>query len=82
MSTLIRCLAFVALCAAGPVLAVTYTVGPNGEFATLNALFAARDLEPGDIVEVEGGVTYAGNIVVPAADVQVQGVVIGVMRRY
>jgi hypothetical protein len=68
MSTPIRCLALCALCAAPPVAAATYSVGPNGEFATLNALFAARDLEPGDIVEVEGGVTYDGDIVVPAAD--------------
>jgi hypothetical protein len=68
MSTRIRCLVLLALCAAAPVMAATYTVGPNGQYATLNALFAGEDLEPGDVVEVEGGVTYAGNIVVPAAD--------------
>lgn len=48
--------------------AATYTVGPDGQHATLNALFAAVNLGPGDVVEVQGGVTYAGDIVMPAAD--------------
>jgi hypothetical protein len=46
----------------------TYTVGPSGQHGTLNALFAAVNLGPGDVVEVEGGVTYDGGIVMPAAD--------------
>lgn len=45
-----------------------YRVGLTRPQQTLNALFAAVDLGPGDVVEVDGGVTYAGNIVVPAAD--------------
>lgn len=51
-----------------PTGAATYTVGPSGQYAHLNALFAAVDLGPGDLVEVEGGVTYPGDIVMPAAD--------------
>ncbi|MGH8079098.1 MAG: hypothetical protein ACREP7_00895 [Lysobacter sp.] len=45
-----------------------YRVGPGRPQPTLNALFAAVDLAPGDVVEVDGGTTYAGNIVMPAAD--------------
>lgn len=60
------CIAAILL--ALPVGAATYTVGPGGQQPTLNALFAAVDLQPGDVVEVMGGTTYAGNIVVPQAD--------------
>lgn len=59
--------AFVLL-AGGAARAATYTVGPSGAHPTLNALFAAVDLEPGDLVEVQGGVTYPGDIVMPADD--------------
>lgn len=48
--------------------AATYQVGPTRPNATLNALFAAVDLGPGDVVEVDGNVIYGGNIVMPAAD--------------
>ena len=57
-----------ALLSAPLAQATTYTVGPGGQHPTLNALFAAVDLQPGDVVEVMGGTTYAGNIVVPEAD--------------
>ena len=50
------------------VHAATYQVGPTRPRATLNALFAAVDLGPGDVVEVDGNVTYGGDIVMPAAD--------------
>ena len=56
------------LACAGTVQAATYSVAPGGTHPTLNALFAAVDLGPGDIVEVQGGATYAGNIIMPAAD--------------
>lgn len=47
----------------------TYTVGGAGaDYPTLPALFNAKDLGPGDIVEVRGGITYEGGIVMPAAD--------------
>lgn len=48
--------------------ATTYQVGPTRASTSLNALFAAVDLGPGDIVEVDGNVTYAGDIVMPSAD--------------
>ena len=48
--------------------AATYTVVPRGSYATLPALFAAVDLNGGDIVEVMSGPAYAGNVVMPSAD--------------
>lgn len=54
--------------AALPASAATFQVGPTRPHTSLNALFAAVNLEGGDIVEVDGGVTYAGGVIVPAAD--------------
>lgn len=48
--------------------AATYQVGPTRSYATLDAVFSAVDLEPGDIVEVDGGVTYPGGIIMRAED--------------
>src|SRR5438045_641059 len=48
--------------------ATTYQVGPARTYTDLNALFAAIDLGPGDIVEVDGNVSYAGDIVMPSSD--------------
>ncbi len=49
--------------------AATYQVGPShAPNTTLTALFNNVDLGPGDIVEVQGDVTYPGNIVVPEED--------------
>ncbi len=48
--------------------AAVHQVGPTRTYTTLNALFAAVDLEGGDVVEVDGGVTYTGGVVVPQAD--------------
>jgi hypothetical protein len=53
---------------ATPAFAATYQVGPTRTYATLNQLFAAVNLGGGDIVEVDGNVTYAGGVIVPAAD--------------
>jgi len=53
---------------ATPAAAATYDVGAGRTYPTLPALFSVIDLEPGDIVEVQGGQTYAGDIVMPAAD--------------
>ena len=63
-----RILFCAALAASAPAGAATYTVGGGGQYPTLNALFAAVDLGPGDIVEVMGGAIYAGDIVVPEED--------------
>lgn len=49
--------------------AATYTVGPSGrQYTQLSALVDNVDLEPGDVVLVDGGTTYNGNIVVRSAD--------------
>lgn len=48
-----------------PALAATYTVGPSGrQYTQLAAVFADNDLEPGDVVEVDGNAAYEGGIVV------------------
>lgn len=50
-------------------LAATYTVGPSGrQYTQLSALVDSVNLEPGDIVLVDGGATYNGNIVVRDSD--------------
>lgn len=50
--------------------AATYTVGPSGkQYTQLSAVFSSKNLEPGDIVEVDGSATYSGNIVVNTDDV-------------
>ncbi len=61
-------LALLPLFAAAPAFAATYQVGPARTYTTLNQLFAAVNLGGGDIVEVDGNVTYPGGVVVPAAD--------------
>jgi hypothetical protein len=53
--------------------AATYQVGPTRPRTTLQALFDNVDLEPGDIVEVDGDVTYNGNTIMRAADGGAQG---------
>ncbi len=56
------------LLAAPGAWSATHQVGPTRPHATLDALFAAVDLAGGDVVEVDGGVTYAGGVIVPPAD--------------
>ena len=52
-----------------PLLAATYTVGPSGrDYTQLSALVDDVDLEPGDLVLVDGGATYDGNIIVRSSD--------------
>lgn len=61
--------AVAALLGSGTAQSATYQVGPGRTHPSLPALFAAVDLGPGDVVEVDGdGATYAGGIVMPAAD--------------
>lgn len=68
-------------------LAATYQVGPTRTYANLNALFNVVDLGAGDLVEVDGGVTYPGGVVVPQADggsagnpVVIRGIAVGGQR--
>ncbi|MGY1409885.1 MULTISPECIES: NosD domain-containing protein [unclassified Luteimonas] len=51
------------------VFAATYTVGPSGrQYTQLSTLVNNVNLEPGDVVLVDGGATYSGNIVVGSND--------------
>lgn len=70
LSRALRCGAalLIGVGVSGASSAATYTVGAGGDYPHLNALFAGEDLEPGDVVEVQGGATYAGDIVMPASD--------------
>jgi hypothetical protein len=56
------------LCLAGPATAATYAVGPTRPYANLNQLFAAVDLQGGDVVTVDGNSNYPGGVIVPAED--------------
>ena len=69
----------VALACAGVLLpslsyAATYTVGPSGrDFTQLSALVDNVNLEPGDVVLVDGGATYDGGVVIRSNDSGVAG---------
>ena len=66
-SARLSCLCLVAL---APVAqAATYTVGPSGrQYTQLSTLFSSVDLQPGDIVLVDGNATYNGGIVMGSND--------------
>jgi hypothetical protein len=61
-------LALLLVATATPAAGATYTVGSGRQHANLPALFTAVDLEPGDVVEVYGGETYPGGIIMRGAD--------------
>lgn len=63
-----RLLPLILLFLVAPVNAGIYKVGPTRTYSNLNALFNSANLGPGDIVEVDGGVTYPGGVVVPEDD--------------
>jgi hypothetical protein len=63
-----RSLSAVLVVLAPHAQAAVYTVGSGQQYPNLPALFNAVDLEPGDVVEVRGGETYAGGIVMRGAD--------------
>jgi hypothetical protein len=57
------------LLAVAPALqAATYHVGPGRQYTQLQPLLDAVDLGPGDVVEVDGGVTYPGDVILRQAD--------------
>ena len=56
------------LCLSGPAGAATYAVGPGRPYTHLNQLFAAVDLQGGDVVTVDGNTEYPGGVIVPAED--------------
>ncbi|WP_395790800.1 hypothetical protein [Aquimonas sp.] len=43
--------------------AAVHQVGPGREFTHLQALLDVTDFAPGDVVEVDGGVEYPGNVI-------------------
>ncbi len=51
---------FAIACAAVPAWAATYQVGPTRTYKDLNAVSAR--IHGGDVVEVDGGVTYVGQV--------------------
>lgn len=51
------------LALATPAGAATYAVGPSRPHTTLQELLLAVALQPGDVVEVDGGTTYPGGVV-------------------
>lgn len=64
-----KCLTRFALCCltlvvAFPVWSVTYLVGPTRTYTTVDALLNQVDLEPGDVVEIDGGTIYPGGLIV------------------
>jgi hypothetical protein len=80
----------VLLALAAPAQGATYSVGPGRTWPDLQAAFNAIDLAPGDVVEVDGGVTYdvaapgivmgAGDSGAPGNPVMVRGVAVGGQR--
>lgn len=51
--------------------AATYTVGPSGsgkQFTQLSTALNSLNLAPGDVIEVDGGATYNGGVVVGSND--------------
>ena len=57
-----------------PLLAATYTVGPSErDYTELSELVDAVDLQPGDVVLVDGDATYRGGIIVRSNDSGAQG---------
>jgi hypothetical protein len=46
----------------------TFQVGPGRTWTALQPLFDAVDLEPGDVVEVDGNVTYPGGVILRDTD--------------
>jgi hypothetical protein len=63
-----RWIALLFLLPTALVHAATYRVGPSRPYPTLNALVNAVDLTGGDLVEVDGGTTYPGGVVIGEDD--------------
>lgn len=57
-----------ALAAPSIALAATWQVGPTRSYTHLQQLLDAVDLEPGDVVEVDGDATYPGGVIMRAED--------------
>lgn len=75
--------AFVLACialASGNTHAATYAVGASRPYATLQQLLAAVTLQPGDLVEVDGGASYAGGVVLRQSGTSAQPITIRGLR--
>jgi hypothetical protein len=69
-------IAIAALAVAAPARAATYAVGPGRALPGLDAI--ARELRPGDVVEIDGDATYPGDLVLrndgaPDAKITIRG---------
>ncbi len=62
------------LLAAAPTLATTYQVGPGRPYTSLQQV--APLLDPGDVVEVDGGHTYPGDVVFTRPGTSAQPIVV------
>lgn len=67
-------------CAVAVAEAATYPVGPGRPHANLQALLAAVILQPGDVVEVDGGATYSGGVVLRQSGTAAQPITIRGLR--
>ncbi|MEL1263983.1 hypothetical protein [Pseudoxanthomonas putridarboris] len=66
---LLPCALLLWLAATQAVCAKTYTVGPSGrQYTQLADVFRENDLEPGDVIAVDGDAVYDGGIVVGEDD--------------
>lgn len=74
-----RSIAFVLAAVAAPSMAATYQVGSSRPHATLQALFSAVTLQPGDIVEVDPG-SYPGGVILTRSGTAAQPIVIRGLR--
>lgn len=63
------------LLAGSPAFAATYEVGPGRTHAGIPQLLDAVALQPGDVVEVQGGTSYAGDIVIDVVGSEAQPIV-------
>lgn len=60
-------LGLAAFLASFPALSLTYAVGPGRTYTTVDALLSQVDLEPGDVVEIDGDTVYAGGLIVESS---------------
>ena len=64
--------------AAGPTLAATLQVGPGRTYTSLQQV--VEIVNPGDVVEVDGNVTYAGGVTFTRAGTAAQPITIRGLR--
>jgi len=74
-------LACLALSSAAPFAdATTYAVGSGRPYASLQALLTSVTLQPGDVVEVDGGATYPGGVILRQSGTAAQPITVRGLR--